>query len=167
MKNKPAMNYRTCKVAYVGSILILLSIIWGCQTCNGQSIALNLNVHSNGSYQYGIAIHNMTHCCGVYYNRIAKECYNSDHQLHKGADNIGGYSAGIIITTYYERVDYVSCGVGKLIKQHEDTHTSFNTEKFFFEVRSGIILKDWLTIDFGINNYPAVVTGVVFKLNLR
>lgn len=156
---------RGCLTLIITYIVIFLLGTLLIKTCNAQSIGLDLQVHSNSTRQYGLVIEDITHCTGLYYNRLVNECNNADHYQHRRVSNIEGYSLGIIVTSNYERISFISLGFGELIINNYDNHNSDRYKTPFLEVKSGIRLKSWLDLTFGFSSYPTILSGLRFKIN--
>lgn len=140
----------------------------------GQKIGVDLTIHQNGLQQYGIVIEDVIDCTGFYYNRLAKETYNSDHYLNRGTYETNGFAIGLTHTVLCERVSFVSLGYGSLITHRFDTNkTIFWRKTSFFEAKTGILLTHCCDLIFGFACYTntaeqpiSIMSGLRFKIIL-
>jgi len=139
-----------------------------------QKIGVDLTIHQDGLQQYGIVIEDVINCTGLYYDRLAKETYNSDHHLNRGTRETSGFAIGLTRTVLCERISFVSLGYGSLVIDCFDTNkTIFWRKTSFFEAKTGILLTRYCDLIFGFACYTntveqpiSVMSGLRFKIIL-
>ena len=154
--------------AYAGITVfaILLIMLMLSSHCRAQSIGLDLSVHNDGTRQYGLAVSDVSHCFGGYYNRIIKEGINADHMMNRGVCDFEGWTAGVIYSTNYEHLSFLSFGAGHITESRYNCQELNKTERDIFEAKAGLILCRWCDIVCGVSSYPAIISGVRLIINL-
>ena len=144
---------------YLTIIILLLSV-----SAFSQSLSVNLMFSGNGIIHTGISTQQTIGKAGAYFTTTTDETDGTNKEFNsfdKTKTHLQGFTAGINYQVN-ERLN-LSAGMGRY---KICCYAAKDTGKMIiFETAASVYVLRWLTVNFGVNSYPVIFSGIGIKVN--
>lgn len=152
------MIKRTMK-KYLTTIILMISL-----SSFSQSLSVNVMFSGDGIIHTGISTQQTAGNFGAYFTNTTDETDGNSNQFNsfdKSKTHLQGFTAGV----NYQVNEGLNLSVGAG-RYKICCYASKDIEKMIiFESWASVEMLKWLTVNFGINSYPAIFSGLGIKLN--
>lgn len=135
----------------------------------GQSLSADFMIANDTACQYGIALHEVIGCAGLYAGVITKEDSRYDDTHCNNVNEFTGFVAGINYSLHCGHLRELNAGAGWITTCRLDKYGSdlsaITSRSFIAEAGASVMLLPWLDLMMRINSYPQVYTGLSIRLN--
>ena len=152
------MIKRTMK-KYLTTIILMISL-----SSFSQSLSVNVMFSGDGIIHTGISTQQTVGNFGAYFTTTTDETDGNSKQFNsfdKSKTHLQGFTAGINYQVN-ERLN-LSAGMGRYkicCYAAKDT-----CKMIIFETAASVFVLRWLTVNFGVNSYPVIFSGIGIKVN--